>query len=63
VTAVGFGPVDTRLTRAVPKAALANINAAIGRPEGTTMEQAVEFLLAHLRSAKAGSIEYLGQIP
>jgi 3-oxoacyl-[acyl-carrier protein] reductase len=62
VTAVGFGPVDTRLTRAVPKAALAKINAAIGRPEGTTMEQAVDFLLAHIRSAKGGSVDYLGQI-
>ena len=63
VTAVGFGPVDTRLTRAVPKAALANINAAIGRPEGTTMEQAVDFMLAHFSDAEAGKVEYLGRIP
>jgi 3-oxoacyl-[acyl-carrier protein] reductase len=62
VTAVGFGPVDTKLTRAVPKAALAKINAAIGRPEGTTMAQAVDFLLAHSRSAPAGMVEHLGQI-
>ena len=62
VTAVGFGPVDTKLTRAVPKAALAKINAAIARPEGTTMPQAVDFLLAHFRSAPAGMLEYLGQI-
>ena len=62
VTAVGFGPVDTKLTRAVPKAALAKINNAIGRPEGTTMEQATDFLLAHLRSAEAGRVEYLGKI-
>ena len=62
VTALGFGPVDTKLTRAVPKAALAKINAAIGRPEGTTMAQAVDFLLAHLRSAPAGMLEYLGRV-
>ena len=62
VTAAGFGPIDTKLTRAVPKAALAKINAAIGRPEGTTMVQAVDFLLAHSRSAPAGMVEYLGQI-
>ena len=62
VTAVGFGPVDTKLTRAVPKAALAKINAAIGRPEGTTMAQAVDFLLAHSRSALAGKVEYLGHV-
>ena len=62
VTAAGFGPIDTKLTRAVPKAALAKINAAIGRPEGTTMVQAVDFLLAHSRSAPAGMVEYLGQV-
>jgi 3-oxoacyl-[acyl-carrier protein] reductase len=62
VTAVGFGPVDTKLTRAVPKVALAKINSAIGRPEGTTMAQAVDFILAHFRSAPAGKVEHLGQI-
>jgi 3-oxoacyl-[acyl-carrier protein] reductase len=62
VTAVGFGPVDTKLTRAVPKAALAKINAAIGRPEGTTMAQAVDFILAHMRTAEGGQVEYLGKI-
>ena len=62
VSAVGYGPIDTALTRAVPKPALAKINAAIGRPEGTIMDQAVDFLLAHLRSAEAGRVEYLGKI-
>ncbi len=62
VTAVGFGPVETKLTRAVPKSALAKINAAIGRPEGTTMTQAVDFILAHMRTAEGGQVEYLGQI-
>jgi 3-oxoacyl-[acyl-carrier protein] reductase len=61
VTAVGFGPVETKLTRAVPKAALAKINAAISRPEGTTMSQAVDFILEHVRTAEGGKVEYLGQ--
>jgi 3-oxoacyl-[acyl-carrier protein] reductase len=62
VSAVGFGPVDTRLTRAVPPAALARINSAIGRPAGTTLAEAVEFLITHLRSAEAGRIDYLGRV-
>ena len=62
VSAVGFGPIDTALTRAVPKAALAKINDAIGRTQGTTMDQAVDFLLAHFHSAQSGKVEYLGQI-
>jgi 3-oxoacyl-[acyl-carrier protein] reductase len=62
VTAVGFGPVETKLTRAVPKSALAKINAAISRPEGTTMTQAVDFILAHMRTAEGGQVEYLGKI-
>jgi 3-oxoacyl-[acyl-carrier protein] reductase len=64
IIALGLGPVDTRLTRAVPKAALAKINEAIGRPEGTSMEQAVDFILARIQAAdlKTGSVEYLGQI-
>ena len=62
VSAVGFGPIDTQLTRAVPKAALAKINDTIGRPQGTTMNQAVDFLLVHLHSAEAGRIDYLGDV-
>ena len=64
VIALGLGPVDTKLTRAVPKAALAKINGAIGRPEGTTMAQAVEFILSRLRDPdlKSGSVEYLGTV-
>ena len=64
IIALGLGPVDTRLTRAVPKTALAKINGAIGRPEGTSMEQAVDFILARIQAAdlKTGSVEYLGQI-
>jgi 3-oxoacyl-[acyl-carrier protein] reductase len=62
VSAVGFGPIDTALTRAVPNSVLAKINEAIDRALGTTMTQSVDFLLAHLRSAEAGRVEYLGQI-
>ena len=64
VVALGFGPVDTRLTRAVPKAMLAKINDAIGRPEGTTMTQAVEFIVARIGAPdlKSGSVEYYGKI-
>ncbi|MEY3950239.1 MAG: hypothetical protein RJB43_1594 [Verrucomicrobiota bacterium] len=63
VVAFGLGPVDTRLTRAVPKAALSKINDAIGRPEGTTMAQAVDFILGRISAPdlKSGSVEYFGQ--
>jgi len=65
VVALGFGPVDTRLTRAVPKAMLAKINDAIGRPEGTTMKEAVDFILSRISAPdlKSGSVEYFGQMP
>ncbi len=64
VVALGLGPVDTRLTRAVPHASLAKINEAIGRPQGTTMTQAVDFIFSRIHDAdlKSGSVEYLGQI-
>jgi 3-oxoacyl-[acyl-carrier protein] reductase len=65
VIALGLGPVDTKLTRAVPKAALAKINGAIVRPQGTAMDEAVDFILSRIHAAdlKTGSVEYLGQIP
>ena len=64
VIALGLGPVDTKLTRAVPKAALAKINGAIGRPQGTAMDEAVDFILSRLRDPgiKSGSVEYLGTV-
>ena len=64
VAAFGLGPVDTRLTRAVPKAALAKINDAIGRPQGTTMAQAVDFIVSRISAPdlKSGSVEYFGQL-
>ncbi|MGI9109188.1 MAG: SDR family NAD(P)-dependent oxidoreductase [Opitutales bacterium] len=63
VIALGFGPIDTRLTRAVPATALAEVNHAIGRPQGTTMAQAVEFILSRIHDAdlKSGGVEYLGE--
>ena len=65
VSALGFGPIDTDLTLAVPKAALAKINDAIGRPQGTTMTQAVDYFVGRLASAdfKSGSVEYFGWMP
>jgi 3-oxoacyl-[acyl-carrier protein] reductase len=64
VSAVGFGPIDTALTRAVPKAALAKINEAIGRPQGTTMDQGVDFFMSRLSAAdfKSGGVEYFGTV-
>ena len=60
VSAVGFGPVDTDLTRAVPKAQLARLNERMGRPQGTTMAEAVDFIVHQIREAKSGDVVYLG---
>ena len=61
VLAAGFGPVDTALTRAVPRGKLAEINERIGRPQGTTIPQAVDFLVALIGDASvpSGSVRYL----
>jgi 3-oxoacyl-[acyl-carrier protein] reductase len=61
VIAAGFGPVDTALTRAVPGGKLAEINQRIGRPVGTTVPQAVDFLVALIgdASVSSGSVRYL----
>ena len=61
VIAVGFGPVDTALIRAVPGGKLAEINQRIGRPVGTTVPQAVDFLVALIGDASvpSGSVRYL----
>jgi 3-oxoacyl-[acyl-carrier protein] reductase len=61
VLAAGFGPVDTALTRAVPRGKLAEINQRIGRPVGTTLPQAVDFLVALIGDASvpSGSVRYL----
>lgn len=62
VSAVGFGPVDTALTRGVPRAQLERINARIGLAVSPSPEAAADFLLAHARSAASGHVEYLGQV-
>lgn len=62
VAAVGLGPVDTRLTRGVGAEPLARLNRRIGRPAGTTVAEAVDFLLRHIEDPRleGGSIHYLG---
>ena len=61
IFAAGFGPVDTALTRAVPRGKLAEINERIGRPQGTTISQVVDFLAALIGDASipSGSVRYL----
>lgn len=63
VVALGLGPVDTRLTRAVPKAKLDEINQAIGRPQGTSLTEAVDFILSRICAddLQSGAVEYLGE--
>ncbi len=65
IAAVGLGPVDTRLTKAVGAAPLARLNQRIGRPAGTTIAEAVDFLLSHALDPHLanGSIHYLGDLP
>jgi len=64
VLAAGFGPVDTALTRAVPRGKLAEINERIGRPQGTTVPEAVDFLVALIGDASvpSGSVRYLASL-
>lgn len=63
VTAVGFGPIDTDLTRAVGTARLAVLNTQIQRPAGTSLAEAVAFLSSTWEGAgwPSGTIRYLGQ--
>ena len=65
VAAVGLGPVDTRLTRGVGAAQLGRLNRTIGRPAGTTVAEAADFLLRHALDAglAAGSVHYLAELP
>ena len=64
VVALGFGPIATDLTRAIRRDKLQKINDQISRPEGTTMNQAIEFILEKINNPKltTGSIHYLGKI-
>lgn len=63
VNAVGLGPIDTDLTRAVGADKLLTLNRRIGRPQGTTLAEAVAFIAQEWRtpSAVTGSIRYLGE--
>ena len=65
VAAVGLGPVDTRLTRAVGAEPLARLNARIGRPAGTTVAEAADFLFRQAvdPGLAGGSIHYLAVLP
>lgn len=64
VNAVGLGPVATDLTRAVRADQLAVLNQRIGRPQGTSLAEAVAFVAAEWREASSanGRIRYLGRI-
>lgn len=65
VQAVGLGPVDTDLTRAVGAEKLAALNRRIGRPHGTSLAEAVDFIAQAWRqpSSVSGATRYLGQLP
>lgn len=64
VVAVGLGPVDTDLTRAVGRDRLAALDARIGRPTGTTLAEAVGFVAEEWRGVPAptGSVRYLAHL-
>jgi 3-oxoacyl-[acyl-carrier protein] reductase len=64
VAAVGLGPVDTRLTRGVGAEPLARLNARIGRPAGTTVAEAADFLFRQAvdPGLVGGSIHYLAAL-
>jgi 3-oxoacyl-[acyl-carrier protein] reductase len=64
VIGVGLGPVPTRLTRAVDEKKLQKLNVLIGRPNGTTLDEAVDFIFSTIKQEHlvSGSIRYLGQI-
>ena len=65
VAAVGLGPVDTRLTRAVGAAQLERLNRDIGRPAGTTLAEAADFLFREALDPAlvGGSVHYLAEFP
>jgi 3-oxoacyl-[acyl-carrier protein] reductase len=64
VIGLGFGPLETDLTKAVGKEKLALINQRIGRPAGTTLNEAVDFIFEKLNSKTltTGHLYYLGKI-
>jgi 3-oxoacyl-[acyl-carrier protein] reductase len=64
VIGLGFGPIETDLIKAVGKEKLALINQRIGRPDGTTLNQAVDFIFEHvdMKSITTGQLYYLVKI-
>jgi 3-oxoacyl-[acyl-carrier protein] reductase len=64
VIALGFGPIDTDLTRAISRDKIQKINDRIGRPSGTTLNEAIDFIFEKINNSKtiSGSVEYLGDI-
>jgi 3-oxoacyl-[acyl-carrier protein] reductase len=62
VSAVGFGPLETALTRAVPRERLAALNHQLDLAASPTLAAAAAFLLEHLCSVEAGRIAYLGDV-
>jgi 3-oxoacyl-[acyl-carrier protein] reductase len=62
VSAVGFGPIDTALTRAVPRDRLEAINHQLDLGASPTPAAAAEFLVEHIRLATAGRIAYFGDV-
>ncbi len=64
VVGLGFGPIPTKLTRAVDPQKLQRLNQAIGRPSGTSLKEAADFIFDAVQQANPtpGSIRYLGQI-
>ena len=64
VVGIGFGPMATDLTRGVTSSKLDQINQRIKRPNGTSLEEAANFILEKINDAplKSGEIYYLGQV-
>jgi len=65
VLGLGFGPMPTKLTHVVDVQKLQRLNQAIGRPNGTSLKEATDFILEAIQHPHpvSGSIRYLGQIP
>ena len=64
VIGLGFGPIPTKLTRTVEGTKLQQLNAAIGRPHGTSLSDATEFIFEAIQKKNLvpGSISYLGKV-
>ena len=64
VIGLGFGPIPTKLTRVVDAKKLQQLNESIGRPNGTSLNEAADFVLEAIQNTKPvpGSIRYLASI-